>query len=116
MSSTPGGDYTALLPGSPVSREYVRSRWTVAYTAGRYEFLFHRQRNTRIPADLADQAFAEAGLETAARLLADGAVLPHSVRLGEGGLAGVIPGLHAMREGTVRGCKLVFNVGEEQSD
>ncbi|PYI00241.1 GroES-like protein [Aspergillus sclerotiicarbonarius CBS 121057] len=96
ISRAHGGDYTALLPGSPVPREDVRSRWTLAYTAGGYEFLFHGQR---VPGNPADRDFAEAWLETATRLLAEGEIVPHPVRLGDGGLAGVIPGLHALREG-----------------
>lgn len=74
-----GGEYTALLPGSVVPRDDVRSRWTLGYTVGGYEFLFHGERVPVIPEDW---EFAEEWLETATRLLADGVVVPHPVRLG----------------------------------
>lgn len=85
----------------------VRSRWTLGYTVGGYEFLFHGER---VPAIPEDWEFAEEWLETATRLLADGVVVPHPVRLREGGLEGVIGGLQGLREERVRGCKLVFDV------
>lgn len=43
ISSTHGGQYTALLPGCVVPRNDVASRWTLAYSAGGCEFLFHGQ-------------------------------------------------------------------------
>lgn len=106
MSSTAGGDYTALL-NSKVPREDVRSRWTLAYTAGGEDFLFH---GIRIPAKPAYRDFAEDWLEKAGILLAKEKIVPHPVQLGEGGLKGVIPGLRTLREHKVRGCKLVFDV------
>ncbi|PYH59686.1 uncharacterized protein BO96DRAFT_431825 [Aspergillus niger CBS 101883] len=86
-----------------VPRDDVRSRWTLGYTVGGYEFLFHGERVPVIPEDW---EFAEEWLETATRLLADGVV---------GGLEGVIGELQGLREERVRGCKLVFDVDVGES-
>ncbi|RAL02056.1 zinc-binding alcohol dehydrogenase family protein [Aspergillus ibericus CBS 121593] len=106
--STQGGDYTAILDVK-VPREDVRSRWTLAYTCAGKAFTY---RDTTIPAISEDRAFAEEWMEKAAKVVADGRVVPHPVRQGLNGLHGVIEGLHAMREGKVRGCKLIYNVDE----
>ncbi|RAH67536.1 uncharacterized protein BO66DRAFT_440993 [Aspergillus aculeatinus CBS 121060] len=43
-------------------------------------------------------------IREATRLLDEGTIVPHPVQFWDGGLPGVIPGLHALREGkTVRG-------------
>ncbi|OOF92792.1 hypothetical protein ASPCADRAFT_509191 [Aspergillus carbonarius ITEM 5010] len=106
--STQGGDYTAILDVK-VPREDVRNRWTLAYTCMGKEFTY---REAIIPANPQDRAFAEEWMETAVKVVADGRVVPHPVRLGPNGLQGVIEGLRAMRDGKVRGCKLVYNVDE----
>ncbi|PYI05321.1 GroES-like protein [Aspergillus sclerotiicarbonarius CBS 121057] len=106
--STQGGDYTAILKVK-VPREDVRSRWTLAYTCMGKEFTY---RGATIPAIPQDRAFAVEWIEKAAKVVADGRIVPHPVQLGPNGLHGVIEGLHALREGKVRGCKLIYNVDE----
>ncbi|PYH68581.1 zinc-binding alcohol dehydrogenase family protein [Aspergillus vadensis CBS 113365] len=106
--SSQGGDYTAMID-SKVPRADVRSRWTLGYTVFGEELTF---RGERIPAKPEDRTFAAEWLENATKLLADGKVVPHPVQLGSGGLQGVIEGLKLLKEGKVRGCKLVYNVDE----
>ncbi|PWY91372.1 GroES-like protein [Aspergillus sclerotioniger CBS 115572] len=106
--STQGGDYTAILDVK-VPREDVRSRWTLAYTCMGKELTY---REVTIPAKPQDRTFAEEWMETAVKVIADGRVVPHPVKFGLNGLQGVIEGLSALREGKVRGCKLVYNVDE----
>ncbi|GKZ79290.1 hypothetical protein AnigIFM56816_003175 [Aspergillus niger] len=106
--SSQGGDYTAMID-SKVPRVDVRSRWTLGYTLFGEELTF---RGVHIPAKPEDRAFAAEWIGKAAKLLADGKVVPHPVQLGSGGLQGVIEGLNFLREGKVKGCKLVYNVNE----
>lgn len=48
----------------------------------------------------------------AGRLIGEGMVVPHPVRVGEGGLGGVVTGVTDVGTGKVSGVKLVYRVKE----
>ncbi|KAL4897493.1 chaperonin 10-like protein [Aspergillus ambiguus] len=106
--STEGGDYSSLLTVG-ISRENIKDRYTLAYTAIGEEFQFGP---TTFPAKPEDKAFAEKFWDMSAQLLADGKIKVHPPKVLPGGLEGVMKGLKLMSQDKVSGEKLVYNVEE----
>ncbi|KAB8227954.1 hypothetical protein ETB97_006742 [Aspergillus alliaceus] len=106
--STDGGEYSALLPVG-IGRANISARSTLAYTAIGEAFTFGA---TPVPANAGDKAFAEKFWALAESLLAQGKIKPHPHRVGQDGLKGALQGLDMLKEGKVRGEKLVYNVDE----
>lgn len=106
--SSQGGEYSALLPVK-VDRANVNSRFTMAYTAIGKGL---RYGNMVLEPSAEDLAFSRRLWALAEGLLREGKVVPHTVRVGKGGLRGVLEGLEEMQAGRVSGEKLVYNVGE----
>ncbi|PLB40442.1 zinc-binding alcohol dehydrogenase family protein [Aspergillus candidus] len=106
--SSQGGEYSALLLVE-IERANVNSRSTMGYTAIGKEF---RLGDRVFEASAEDLAFSRRFWALAEGLFAEGKVVPHAMRVGEGGLRGVLEGLEEMRAGRVNGVKLVYNVGE----
>ncbi|EAW06525.1 zinc-binding alcohol dehydrogenase family protein [Aspergillus clavatus NRRL 1] len=106
--STEGGEYSSLLP-LKVERANVNGRSTLAYTAIGEAFKFGPQP---FPARPEDSEFAQKFWSLAEKLLAEGKIKVHQVKVCSGGLKGVLDGLQSMREGKVSGEKLVYNVSE----
>ncbi|ETS82458.1 Protein TOXD [Pestalotiopsis fici W106-1] len=106
--STKGGDYSALLAVG-IDRENVKDRWTLAYTVVGEEFTFGNQP---WPAKPEDKEFAEKFWPVASKLLSEGKVKVHNVKVNPGGLNGVLEGLELMRQDKVSGEKLVYNIAE----
>ncbi len=65
-----------------------------------------------MPASLEDFEFAKMFTGLTERLLAEGKLKPHPVKLCEGGLQGVLDGTKLMLEGKVTGVKLVYRVAD----
>lgn len=64
------------------------------------------------PAQPDDYKIASEFANVAARLYAEGKLLPHPPKVGSGGLQGVLEGLELLKMGKVSGEKLVYRVGE----
>ncbi|KAL4805773.1 hypothetical protein BDV18DRAFT_152488 [Aspergillus unguis] len=95
--STKGGEYTALL-NIKIERENVNDRFTLGYTAAGEAFTFG---TVEFPAKPQDRTFAEAFVNIATNLLADGKVKVHRPQVGKDGLKGVIEGLKLLKEDKV---------------
>ncbi|KAB8250729.1 chaperonin 10-like protein [Aspergillus flavus] len=104
--STKGGDYSSLLP-IKTERENIRDRSTMAYTAFGRSFKFGPRD---IPAQPGDRAFMEQFTGIFQDLLASGKIKTHSPRVSNAGLDGILDGLQLLRNGKVRGEKLVYNI------
>jgi hypothetical protein len=63
-----------------------------------------------VPAKLQDFEFAKKFWNLATELLASQQVTVHPVKVGSGGLAGVLDGLEKLKEGKVSGVKLVYRI------
>lgn len=70
------------------------------------------KRGTSFPASPEDFESARSFFATTEALLADGRLKTHPEKVGGEGLKGVLRGLVDLREGRVRGEKLVYRVGE----
>ena len=104
--STKGGDYSSLLP-IKTERENICNRSTMAYTAFGRSFKFGPRE---IPAQPGDRAFMEQFSGIFQRLLASGKIKTHPTRVGNAGLNGILDGLQLLRDGKIRGEKLVYNI------
>ncbi|PLB52344.1 putative zinc-binding oxidoreductase ToxD [Aspergillus steynii IBT 23096] len=106
--STEGGEYSALLVVK-IERENVNDRWTLGYTSVGEAFMFG---NIPFEAKPEDMEFAKKFWATARELLAQGKVKPHPIKVGGGGLRGVLEGMKAMQEDKVSGEKLVYRIAD----
>jgi hypothetical protein len=63
-----------------------------------------------MPAKPQDFEFAKTFWELATKLLASQQLTVHPVKVGSGGLEGVLDGMNQLKEGKVSGVKLVYRV------
>ena len=117
LSSTSSGTkrYSSLLGISAFPREDVEKKTTLAYSAIGEEIRFGGGGSIippKIPGRKEDLVFTEMWIAIAEGLLAEGKIQVHPVGLREGGLRGVLEGWQDMREGKVRGEKLVYRVAD----
>jgi NADPH:quinone reductase-like Zn-dependent oxidoreductase len=103
--STEGGKYITLNYVA-IPQSNIRDRWTLSYTAFGEKFIFGP---TRFPAKPKDKEFMEQFWSIAERLVAEGKIKVHPLRVRAGGLKGLLEGLQLMRKGKVSGEKLVYN-------
>lgn len=68
------------------------------------------KKGQHFPASPEDHEFAKVFLAYTEKLLHEGCLLPHRVRVGNDGLVGLLNGLQMMKDGQVRGQKLVYIV------
>ncbi|KAB8255227.1 chaperonin 10-like protein [Aspergillus pseudonomiae] len=106
--STKGGEYSSLLP-IKTARDNIRDRFTMAYTAFGRSFKFGPRE---VPAQPGDRAFMEQFSGIFQDLLTSGKIKTHPPRIGNAGLNGILDGLQLLRDGKVRGEKLVYNIGD----
>ncbi|KAI5456505.1 putative zinc-binding oxidoreductase ToxD [Mariannaea sp. PMI_226] len=106
--SSSGGLYVNLL-GAKSSRSDVHSIDYLGYNASGEIYIFEGKR---FPARLEDFLFARDFVAVAERLWAEGKWKAHPVRVGSGGLIGVLDGMKQMKDGKVSGEKLVYLVDE----
>ncbi|KNG79919.1 putative alcohol dehydrogenase, partial [Aspergillus nomiae NRRL 13137] len=104
--STKGGEYSSLLP-IKTARDNIRDRSTMAYTAFGRSFKFGPRE---VPAQPGDRAFMEQFSGIFQDLLTSGKIKTHPPRIGNAGLNGILDGLQLLRDGKVRGEKLVYNI------
>lgn len=64
------------------------------------------------PAEPENYIVASTFTDVAAKLYAEGKLLPHPPKVGAGGLEGVLEGMQFMKEGKVSGVKLVYRIDE----
>ena len=106
-----GGKYTALEPFAAASHTRPRTvvpDWVLGFgILGQpitWPAPFERGEDAEV------RAFGVEYFRTVQRLLDEGRVRPHPVRVMEGGLEGVQGGLDLLKAGKVSGCKLVCSV------
>lgn len=108
---TRGGKYTALEPvaerlGS--GRKDVETDWVMALTIfGKIVDLKGGFGREAVPGD---REWAEGWYRKVEELVERGLVRPHPARKMEGGLRGVMGGVDELRNGRVRGEKLVYRI------
>jgi hypothetical protein len=68
-----------------------------------------------VPAKLQDFEFAKKFWDLATELLASQQLVVHPVKVGTGGLSGVLDGLNTLKEGKVSGVKLVYRIIDEKA-
>lgn len=105
-----GGLYVNLL-GVESQRSDVRSVFYLGYSASGESFIFEGQH---FPAKPEDFVFAKSFSAVAERLWMEGKWKSHPVRVGSGGLIGVLDGMKQMKEGKVSGEKLVYLVDDTE--
>ncbi|RDL41203.1 Protein TOXD [Venustampulla echinocandica] len=106
--SSAGGRYAALSPVQ-CPRSDVQSTVTMAYTIIGEDFNFGPNP---IPASAENLEFGKIWLPLVEKLIAEGKVKAHPLKVGKDGLEGVLEGMQFMKEGKVSGEKLVYWVGE----
>ena len=88
---------------------------TMAYTARGEPLKMTMSPGAELPAKPEDLEFQKMFNESVVEgLLKEGRVKCHPVEVGGGGLRGVGEGLARLREGKVRGVKLVYRVGDTE--
>ncbi|OCK73716.1 oxidoreductase-like protein [Lepidopterella palustris CBS 459.81] len=102
-----GGKYSTLLYVKDFPRSDVSNALTVAYTAVGDAF---SAGDYNIPAKPEDYEFAVKFWKVTERLLNEGKIKAHPVKVMEGGLAGIPAGLQELKDGKVRGVKLVYRI------
>lgn len=105
--SSAGGQIATIVGGTKYSREDVRVKWVLAYTALGEAF---KMGERDFPAIVEDKDFAGLFLRISRRLLEGVKIKVHPPRVGDGGLEGVLDGLEEMRGGRVSGVKLVYRI------
>ena len=102
-----GGHYSSLQFPPACNRKDVKTSMVVAYTSfGKFFSKFGRDW----PAQPENYEFGSKFFELAEALLAEGKLKPHPVRIGKGGIEGIIGGLATLKAGNVSGEKLVFSI------
>jgi NADPH:quinone reductase-like Zn-dependent oxidoreductase len=108
VMSLKGGRYAALLQVN-CPRQDIGVTSTLAYTVFGETIM---DGATMVPGRVKDFEFAKMWWRLCEDPLRDGKVVPHRVRLGRGGLGGVLDGLQLLRKGKISGEKLVYRVSE----
>ncbi|KAI3391325.1 hypothetical protein diail_7516 [Diaporthe ilicicola] len=106
-----GGQYLSLdpFPLRSHTRRSVRPSWILTLTI--FDQPVNWKRPFRRDAQPQDRDFAAAWFQTAQKLLDAGEVKPHPFQVRTGGLKKVPEGIKAVRQGEVRGKKLVYRLG-----
>ena len=102
-----GGKYTSLVPVEKLPREDITNLTTAAYTALGQRFFFGPHE---FPPNKTDFDFAVKFIALATDLLEQGKYRVHEPDVREGGLEAIFSGLQEIREGKVRGKKLVYRL------
>jgi NADPH:quinone reductase-like Zn-dependent oxidoreductase len=106
LSSEAGGHFgTILMNKAP--RDDVKTTGTVMYTVFGESFL---KSGMDFPASKDDFEFGKKWFNLTEKLVAEGKVVAHPAKIGNGGLEGVLQGLHDIKNGKVSGQKLVYNL------
>ncbi|KAM0716781.1 hypothetical protein Q7P37_008226 [Cladosporium fusiforme] len=106
--SSSGGKIAYLLAPTH-SRTDVENTHVFGYTAIGEPFT---KFGKDFPAQPEDYKIASEFADVAAKLYAEGKLLPHPPKVGAGGLEGVLEGMKTLKEGKVSGFKLVYRVDE----
>lgn len=106
--SREGGRYTSIT-GSRTKRENIVDSGTLGYTAVGEAF---RKFGREFPPMPEDAAHIAAFITLIEPLLAQGKLKTHPIKVGKGGLYGVLEGLKLLEEGKVSGEKLVYNIAD----
>lgn len=109
LTSEAGAKYGSILPVK-IPREDVESTSTLMYTVFGEEFKFGK--DTVFPASSEDFEYTKKFIALTEKLLAEGKLKAHRVKVGADGLKGVVKGLEDMKAGKVSGQKLVYRVDE----
>ena len=107
-----GGRYMALnpFPLRAHSRRDVKPDYVLVYTIFGKEMKLPRPFGR--PARPKDRAFAEAWYRSTQSLVdTPAAIIPHPIRHGSG-LADILPGLDCMRQASITGIKLVYQIND----
>lgn len=106
--SSQGGAISYLLKASH-SRKDVENKHTFGYTINGEAF---EKMGRQVPAKPEDFEHAKMFWELSEKLIADGKIKPHPLKVGQDGLKGAFDGFQQFREGKVSGVKLVYRVEE----
>ncbi|KAF5015224.1 hypothetical protein F66182_13521 [Fusarium sp. NRRL 66182] len=109
LTSEAGAKYGSILPVK-IPREDIESTSTLMYTVFGEEFKFGKDSN--FPASPEDFEYTKKFIALTEKLLAEGKLKTHRVKVGADGLKGVVKGLEDMKAGKVSGQKLVYRVDE----
>jgi NADPH:quinone reductase-like Zn-dependent oxidoreductase len=105
-----GGRYTSIL-AVDFPRTDCKTDLVMAYSAFSEEYKMG-PKGLLQAAMLEDHDYCAMFFDLAQDLLAQGKFRPHQVRVGNGGLHGVLEGLDLLRAGKVSGRKLVYRVSD----
>lgn len=108
LTSEGGAKYGATLPVK-CPREDVESTNTLMYTVFGEGIKFGKDEIPPIPEDF---EYTKKFIALTEKLIAEGKVKAHRVKVGADGLKGVLKGLEDMKAGKVSGQKLVYRVEE----
>ncbi|KAH8810644.1 putative alcohol dehydrogenase [Xylogone sp. PMI_703] len=106
LSTDPGSRYGTLLLNSIPRQDVTCTSSILLKFRGEPFDLFGKHYE----GSAQEIEFAQNFTALTEKLLAEGKLIPHPVKLGRGGLGGLLDGLEAMRNGQVSGEKLVYRV------
>ncbi|KAL9097825.1 MAG: hypothetical protein Q9165_000151 [Trypethelium subeluteriae] len=114
--STDGNNFYAGFPmgaglSDPSIETSIKTSIKVAYTALGEDVAFG-ESGPRFEASREDFEFAKKFVELSERLLEKGEIKPLRMRVGQGGLKGVLEGMGELRQGKVSAEKLVYRIDE----
>ena len=107
LSSNAEGCHYGTILRNKFPREDVKYTSTIMYTVfgERFEKFGHE-----FPANQDDYEFGKMWFGLVDKLTNEGKLEPHPAKLGEGGLEGILKGLEEMKQGKVRGEKMVYQI------
>ncbi|GAB1196353.1 hypothetical protein APSETT444_005622 [Aspergillus pseudonomiae] len=108
LSTNPGCRYGTILLNDIPRQDVARTRSIMMTFRGEPFDLYGKH----FPASAEDFEFAKMFTQLTETLLAENRLKPHPVRIGEGGLQGVLEGVELVQQGNVSGVKLVYRVGD----
>ncbi|KAI9677234.1 MAG: hypothetical protein M1822_008183 [Bathelium mastoideum] len=110
--SDAGNNFYAGFPnGHEFGDPNIRTSYSIGFTALGEELQFGRN-GPRMGVDINDHEFSKRFIAMSVELLRQGKIKPLKMRVGKGGLKGVLEGLNEMRQGKVSGEKWVYRVGD----